>query len=154
MRIIPTFIFKSTYLHVNNICKNSHDSSVGIAMGYKVDDRGSRVWFPEGAGNFSLHHHVQNSAGAHSASCPMGSRGSSPGSKVTKVWSWHLPPSSAIKNVWSYTPTPPICLHGMVRFSKGTTLPLHYMQKRKMSILYLTPVFNFNSTCPIQKRQE
>jgi hypothetical protein len=30
----------------------SRDSSVGIALGYGLDDRGSRVRFPAGAGNF------------------------------------------------------------------------------------------------------
>jgi hypothetical protein len=34
----------------------SHDSSVGIALGYRLDDRGSSVRFLVGAGNFSLHH--------------------------------------------------------------------------------------------------
>jgi hypothetical protein len=42
----------------------SRDSSVGIAL----DDRGSRVRFPAGVGNFSLHHRVQNDSGAHPAS--------------------------------------------------------------------------------------
>jgi hypothetical protein len=32
----------------------SRDSSVGIELGYGLDDRGSRVRFPAGAGNFSL----------------------------------------------------------------------------------------------------
>jgi hypothetical protein len=32
----------------------SRDSSVGIALGYGLDDRGSRVRFPAGAGNFFL----------------------------------------------------------------------------------------------------
>jgi hypothetical protein len=36
----------------------SRDSSVGIALGYGLDDLGSRVRFPEKAGNFSLHHRV------------------------------------------------------------------------------------------------
>jgi hypothetical protein len=31
---------------------------VGIALGYGLDDRGSRVRFPVGAGNFPLHHRV------------------------------------------------------------------------------------------------
>jgi hypothetical protein len=53
----------------------SHDSSVGIALGYGLDDRGSRVRFQEEAGNFSLHHRVQNGSGAHTASYPMGTRG-------------------------------------------------------------------------------
>jgi hypothetical protein len=38
----------------------SHDSSVGIAVGYWLDDRGSRVRFSAEAGNFSLHHRVHN----------------------------------------------------------------------------------------------
>jgi hypothetical protein len=46
-------------------------SSVGIALGYGLDDLGSRVWFPAGAGNFSLHHRVQNGSGAHPASYPV-----------------------------------------------------------------------------------
>jgi hypothetical protein len=36
------------------IIPKSCDSSVGIALGYGLDDRGSRVRFPAGAGNFSL----------------------------------------------------------------------------------------------------
>jgi hypothetical protein len=60
----------------------SGDSSVGIALGYGLDDRGSGVRFPAGAGNFSLHHRIQNGSGAHPASYPMGARGSFPGGKV------------------------------------------------------------------------
>jgi hypothetical protein len=41
----------------------SRDSSVGIALGYGMDDRGFRVRFPAEAGNFSLHHRVQNGSG-------------------------------------------------------------------------------------------
>jgi hypothetical protein len=41
----------------------SRDSSVGIAPGYGLDDRGTRVRFPAEAGNFSLHHRVQNGSG-------------------------------------------------------------------------------------------
>jgi hypothetical protein len=60
----------------------SCDSSVGIALGCGLDDRGSRVHFPAGAGNFSLHHRVLNGSGAHPASYPMGTRGSFPESKA------------------------------------------------------------------------
>jgi hypothetical protein len=42
----------------------SRDSSVGTALGYELDDRGSRARFPAGAGNFSLHYRVQNGSGA------------------------------------------------------------------------------------------
>jgi hypothetical protein len=44
------------------------DSSVGIALGYGLDDRGSGVRYPAGAGNFSLHHCVKNGSGVHPAS--------------------------------------------------------------------------------------
>jgi hypothetical protein len=46
----------------------SHDISVGIALGYGLDDRVSRVRFTAGAGNFSLHHGVQNGSGTHPTS--------------------------------------------------------------------------------------
>jgi hypothetical protein len=62
--------------------KKSRDSSVGIALGYGLDDRGSRVRFSAGAGNFSLHHRVQNGSGAHPPSYQMGTSGSFPGGKV------------------------------------------------------------------------
>jgi hypothetical protein len=65
-----------------------HDSSVGIALGSRLDYRGSMVRFPAGAGNFSLLHLVQNGSGAHPASYPMGTRGSFPEAD-------HSPPSSA-----------------------------------------------------------
>jgi hypothetical protein len=59
----------------------SRDSSVGITLGYGLDDRCSRVRFPVGAGNVFLHR-VQNGSGAHPASYPMGTRGSFPGNKA------------------------------------------------------------------------
>jgi hypothetical protein len=52
------------------------------ALGYGLGDRGSRVRFPAGVGNFSLHHRVQNGSGAHPASYTMGTRGSFPGGKA------------------------------------------------------------------------
>jgi hypothetical protein len=68
----------------------SRDSSVGIAMGYGLDDRGSRVRFPMEAGNFSLHHRVHNDSGAHPASYPRATRGSVPRSEAAGAWSWPL----------------------------------------------------------------
>jgi hypothetical protein len=47
-------------------------TAYGIALGYGLGDRGSRVRFPAGAGNFSLHHNIQNCSGTHPASYPMG----------------------------------------------------------------------------------
>jgi hypothetical protein len=48
-----------------NIIKQSCYSSVGIALSYRLGDRGSRVRFLTGARNSSLHHGVQNGSGAH-----------------------------------------------------------------------------------------
>jgi hypothetical protein len=56
--------------------------SLGIALGYGLDDRGYKVRFPAGAGDFSLHHNVQNGSGAHPASYPMGTSGSFLGGKA------------------------------------------------------------------------
>jgi hypothetical protein len=39
---------------------------------YGLDDRGSRIRFPAGAGNFFLRHRVQNGSGAHPTPYPMG----------------------------------------------------------------------------------
>jgi hypothetical protein len=61
------------YLYSHLSC----DSSIGIALGYGLDDRGSRVRFPAVARNFSL--------GAHSASYAMGTRGSFPGGKAAEA---------------------------------------------------------------------
>jgi hypothetical protein len=66
----------------------------GIALRYGLDDRGSRVGFPAEAGNFSLHHRVQNGSGAHLDSYQMGTRGSFPGVKLPGREAEHSPPSS------------------------------------------------------------
>jgi hypothetical protein len=82
-----TNFYENRSVSVYNFCvqiwkRKSHDSSVGIALGYGLDDWDSKVRFPAGAGNFSLHHRVQNGSGAHPASYPMGTRGAFPGSKA------------------------------------------------------------------------
>jgi hypothetical protein len=75
------------YLEISSVFLDtkSCDSSVSIALGYRLDDGGSRVRFPVGVGNFSLHHHVQNGSGAHPASYPMGTRGSFLGGKAAEA---------------------------------------------------------------------
>jgi hypothetical protein len=76
----PHFICVSVFIYSSFL--QSRDSSVGITLGYGLNDRGTRIRFPEGAGNFSLHHRVQNGSGAHLASYPMGTRGSFPRGKA------------------------------------------------------------------------
>jgi hypothetical protein len=77
-----TFIINNAQLVHFSLRYQSRDSSVGIALGYGLDDRGSRVRFLAGAGNFSLHHRVQNGSAAHPASYTMRTRGSFLGDKA------------------------------------------------------------------------
>jgi hypothetical protein len=58
--------------------------------GYGLDDQGSWVQFPAGAGNFSLLHRVRTDSGAHPASYSIGTGGSFPGIKAAEAWSWPL----------------------------------------------------------------
>jgi hypothetical protein len=69
-------------VHVYIQLNTDKDCDLVIAQSYGQDDRGSRVRYLAGAGNFSLHHSVQNGAGAHPASYPMGTRGCFPGDKA------------------------------------------------------------------------
>jgi hypothetical protein len=79
-------------LYFPHILFKSRDMSVGIVLSYMLDKQGSRAQFLVGAGNFSVHHCIQNGSGAHPTSYPMGTRGSFPGGKATRVWSWPLTP--------------------------------------------------------------
>jgi hypothetical protein len=80
-RFLPFKLRNKSFREFHNyiIYIKSRDSSVGVALGYGLNDRGSRVRFPAGAGNFSLHHRVQNGSGVYRASYPVGTRGSFPG---------------------------------------------------------------------------
>jgi hypothetical protein len=89
-----------TVLNSTCVYVYSRDSSVGIALRYELDDRGSRVRFPAGAGNFSLHHRVQNGSGAHPASYPVGIGGSFRGVKRPGREADYSPPSSVEVNEW------------------------------------------------------
>jgi hypothetical protein len=82
-------------LKLVNRALKSRDNSVGIALGYRLDGRGSRDRFPARAGNFSLHYYVQNGSGDHPAPYPLGTRGSFPGGKRPERETDHSPPSSA-----------------------------------------------------------
>jgi len=56
-----------------------------IVLGYRLDAWGSRVQFLVGAGNFFLHHCIQNGSGAHPASYPVGTRDYFRGGKVARA---------------------------------------------------------------------
>jgi hypothetical protein len=75
----------------------SRDSSAVIALGYRLDDRGSRVRFPGRCWEF-FHHRIQNCSGAHPASYPMGTRFLSLGVKRPEREADHSsPPSAEVK---------------------------------------------------------
>jgi hypothetical protein len=78
------------------------DSSVGIATGYGLDDRGVGVRVSVRS-NFSLLHVVQTGSGVHPASYPIGTKDSFPGVKRPGREADHSPPTSA--EVTPHTPS-------------------------------------------------
>jgi hypothetical protein len=85
--VVPT---KMMYLHLFTSIQvgavMAQWFSAGLRAGWSV------VRIPAGAGNFSLHHSVQNGYGAHPACYPMSIMGSFPADKAVGAWSW--PPTS------------------------------------------------------------
>jgi hypothetical protein len=79
---VNTLFLSIEELIVGTMILQSRDSSVGIATGYGLEDRMIGVRFPTGAGNFSLHHRVQNGSRAHPVSYPTGTGGSFPVGKA------------------------------------------------------------------------
>jgi hypothetical protein len=77
----------------------SRDSSVGIALGYGLDDRGSRFRFSAGARNFSLHR-VQNGSGVHQPPIQWVPGALSLGVKRPLHEADHSPPSSSEVKEW------------------------------------------------------
>jgi hypothetical protein len=114
--------------------KQSHNSSVGIALRYGLDDRGSRVRFPAEAGNLSLHHRVQNGSGPHPASYPMGTKDPSLGVKRPGREADHSPPSSSGVKEWVKlylrSPNTPSWRGAQLK-STGIPLPLPFRQQKK-----------------------
>jgi hypothetical protein len=64
-------VFHCIFVKYNRNCVKQ-DSSVSIVSGYELDDQ---VRYPAEAKDYSLYLCVQNSSGAHPASCPMGNMG-------------------------------------------------------------------------------
>jgi hypothetical protein len=80
------------------ISGKSRDGSVGIALGYGLYYRGSRVRFSAGAGNFSLHQRVQNGPTQPPVQWVPGAL--SLGVKRSGREAHHSPPSSAEVKEW------------------------------------------------------
>jgi hypothetical protein len=76
-------------------------SPVGLATCWTA-----RVRFLGGASDHSLRHSVHTSSGAHTASYPVDTGGSSPGGKVVCTWSWPVTSTQCRGQEWfRYTPT-------------------------------------------------
>jgi hypothetical protein len=74
-------------------------------MAWATDE--SKIRFPAGARDFSLLHSIQTGSEVHTASCPIGTGGSSAGHKKAGKWTDHSPPSSdEIKKSGSVPPLP------------------------------------------------
>lgn len=83
--------------------------------GHGLDDHGTAIQFPTGAGNFLLHCTVQLGRGACPASCLLGTSGSFPGHSMWGMEADHPSPCTVEVNyTWGYTSTPLICLHSVV----------------------------------------
>jgi hypothetical protein len=94
----------------------SRDSSVGIALCYGLDDRGSRVRFSGvGLGIFLFTTASRTALGPTQPPIQWVLEALSLGVKRPGRETDHSPPSTAeVKNAWSYTSTPPVRLHGVV----------------------------------------
>jgi hypothetical protein len=103
----------------------SRSNPVGMALGYGLEDRGSRFRFSAGAGNC-----IQNGCEAHPASYPTGTRGSFSGRKAAWAWSWTPPSSAEVKVCVEIYLNSPICLHAVVLSSAQGQL--------YFSLLYIT----------------
>jgi hypothetical protein len=113
-------------------------SIVGIALGYGLNDWGSRVQFLVGSGKYSLHHCIQNGSGAHPASCPVGTSALSLGVKWPGHEADHSPLSSAkVKRMCGAIP--PFSQYAfmawcLVKKSTGTTLPFTFITMNHTSL--------------------
>jgi hypothetical protein len=97
------------------LLSKSCDSSVGIALGYGLDDRGSRVRSPAGLEIFLFTTASRTALGPSQPPIQWVPGALSLGVKRPGCESDHSPPSSAeVKNAWSYISTPPVRLHGVV----------------------------------------
>jgi hypothetical protein len=99
----PAFLLHRLLVYSSGVV-NVIFTSVGIALGYGLEDWGPRFRLPVGAGNFSLHHRVQNGSWSTQRPIQCVPGALSMGVKRLGREADHSPPRS--KNDWSYTSTP------------------------------------------------
>jgi hypothetical protein len=102
-------------INSNYLFSPCRDSSVGIALGYGLDNRGSRVRFPARAEIFFFTTVSRTALGPTQPPIQWVQGALSLGVKRPGREADHSPPSSAgVNNTWSYTSTPPIHPRGVV----------------------------------------
>jgi hypothetical protein len=117
----------------------SRDSSAGIALGYGLDDRGSRVRFLVGIFLFTTA--SRTALGPTQPPIQWVLDALSLGVKRPWREAGHSPPSSAeVKNAWSYTSIPPYVFMAwcLVKYreSFSFTCPLYIMYKQFYCIIF------------------
>jgi hypothetical protein len=86
---------------------SNRDSTVGIATGYGLDDRGFGVQIRVGVRVFTSPC-LPDGSGVHPTSYPIGTGARSPGVKRPGRETDHSTPTNAeVKKIWIYTFTPP-----------------------------------------------
>jgi hypothetical protein len=124
----PTPLITKPVITPDPEVSQSRYSSVGIALGYGLDDWGSRVRFPAEAGNLSIPHRVQNGSGPTQSPIQCVPGALSLGVKQPEREADHSPLSSAeVKNAWIYTSTSQYA--SMAKYSvkaQGKIVPLPY----------------------------
>jgi hypothetical protein len=112
---IDYIIFNIVIISLFIITSKSRDSSVGIALGYGLDDRGLGFDSRRGWGIFLFTTTSRTALGPTQPPIQWVPGALSLGVKRPRREANHIPPSSAeVTKAWSYTSTPPIRLHGMV----------------------------------------
>jgi hypothetical protein len=97
------------------LCVKSRESSASIALGYRLEDRGSRVRFPAGLGIFLFTTASRTALGSTQPPIQWVPGALSLGVKRPGREADHSPPLvPRSKNAWNYTSTPSIPLHGVV----------------------------------------
>jgi hypothetical protein len=112
--ICSSFVRKREFMPVKSLNK-SHHSSVGMALGYGLNDRGSRVQFPAEAGNFLFTTASRTALGPTQPSIQWIPGALSLGVKRPGREADHSPPSTAEVKEWVelYLHSP-VHLHGVV----------------------------------------
>jgi len=82
-------------LHQASVLTQPVSEANQLVTGYGLEYQMIRVWFPAGAGNFTLHHHIQTNSGAHPASYPVSTGSSFSQGKAARHEADHSPLSSA-----------------------------------------------------------